>query len=67
MNEISLQYLHQNFNCDRVIQEIAGTNIKDNGGLEHENPKDFSRVWSVSIFTFLVPDYIPKEEENIIL
>ncbi len=42
MNGISLQYLHQNFNCDRVIQKIEGTNTKENGVLEHENPKDFS-------------------------
>merc|ERR1712154_342534 len=39
-------------------------NIPKNGILEHENPKDFSRFWSVSTFIFLVPDFDPSEEEK---
>ena len=34
-----------------------------NGILEHENPKDFARFWSVATFIFLVPDFSPEEME----
>eukprot|EP01084_Bolivina_argentea_P227167 383688_1 len=58
----TLQYLHQNLIATGVYKKWQGP-TPNNGILEHENPKDFSRFWSVSAFVFLVPDYTPKEEE----
>eukprot|EP00483_Globobulimina_turgida_P004008 UN04016 len=59
----TLQYLHKNLKETGLLKKWKGPPPK-NGILEHENPKDFSRFWSVATFIFLVPDFDPSEEEK---
>eukprot|EP01084_Bolivina_argentea_P196836 337402_1 len=59
----TLQYLHKNLEETGLLKKWKGPTPK-NGILEHENPKDFSRFWSVATFIFLVPDFDPEEEEK---
>jgi len=59
----TLQYLHKNLQETGLLKKWKGP-IPKNGILEHENPKDFSRFWSVATFIFLVPDFDPEEEEK---
>jgi len=57
----TLQYLHKNLQDTGLLKKWKGP-VPKNGILEHENPKDFSRFWSVATFIFLVPDFDPEEE-----
>jgi len=59
----TLQYLHKNLSDTGLLRQWKGP-VPKNGILEHENPKDFSRFWSVATFIFLVPDFDPEEEEK---
>merc|ERR1712110_669551 len=59
----TLQYLHKNLSDTGLLKKWKGP-VPKNGILEHENPKDFSRFWSVATFIFLVPDFDPEEEEK---
>jgi len=59
----TLDYLYKNLEETGLLKKWKGPAPK-NGILEHENPKDFSRFWSVAQFIFLVPDFDPEEEEK---
>lgn len=59
----TLHYLHKNLSDTGLLAKWKGP-VPKNGILEHENPKDFSRFWSVATFIFLVPDFDPEEEEQ---
>eukprot|EP00485_Elphidium_margaritaceum_P018770 CAMPEP_0202730760 /NCGR_PEP_ID=MMETSP1385-20130828/186801_1 /ASSEMBLY_ACC=CAM_ASM_000861 /TAXON_ID=933848 /ORGANISM="Elphidium margaritaceum" /LENGTH=1334 /DNA_ID=CAMNT_0049397039 /DNA_START=27 /DNA_END=4031 /DNA_ORIENTATION=+ len=57
----TLEYLYKNLAETGILKKWKGPK-PENGILEHENPKDFSRFWSVATFIFLVPDGDPEEE-----
>jgi len=59
----TLEYLYKNLEETGLLEKWKGSKPK-NGILEHENPKDFARFWSVATFIFLVPDFTPEEEEK---
>merc|ERR1712244_131515 len=59
----TLDYLYKNLEETGLLKKWKGPAPK-NGILEHENPKEFSRFWSVATFIFLVPDFDPSEEEK---
>eukprot|EP01083_Nonionella_stella_P244306 850449_1 len=60
LTSATLQYLHQNLLETGLLKTWKGPPPK-NGILEHENPKDFSRFWSVAMFIFLMPDAADDE------
>ena len=59
----ALEYLYKNLEETGLLKKWKGP-TPSNGILEHENPKDFARFWSVATFIFLVPDFSPEEEEK---
>jgi len=54
----ALEYLYKNLEETGLLEKWKGPPPK-NGVLEHDNPKDFARFWSVATFIFLVPDFAP--------
>jgi len=58
----TLDYLYQKLETTGLLKEWKGPDPK-NGIIEHENPKDFARFWSVATFIFLVPDEVKEDED----
>ncbi|ETO13186.1 component of scar regulatory complex, partial [Reticulomyxa filosa] len=59
----ALDYLYKLLQETGLLEEWKGPEPK-NGILEHENPKDFARFWSVATWIFLCPDFSPEEEQK---
>ncbi|ETO36092.1 cytoplasmic FMR1-interacting protein 2 [Reticulomyxa filosa] len=59
----TLDYLYKLLEETKLLEEWKGPE-PNNGILDHENPKDFARFWSVATWIFLCPDYSPEEEEK---
>ncbi|ETO15078.1 component of SCAR regulatory complex [Reticulomyxa filosa] len=59
----TLDYLHKLLEETKLLEEWKGPE-PNNGILDHENPKDFARFWSVATWIFLCPDFSPEEEEK---
>jgi hypothetical protein len=56
-----LDYLYKLLDETNLLNEWKGPEPK-NGILDHDDPKDFSRFWSVATWIFLCPDFSPEEE-----
>lgn len=59
----TLDYLYKLLEETKLLQEWKGPEPR-NGILDHDNPKDFARFWSVATWIFLCPDFDPEEEEK---